>query len=120
MSLLFISRAGQTVKFQTILSAGEERGVTLNEKSIPDMLQLITGSCLTAMSNADGAPVVIKNCGTNATSLNSWVVPKGAGAVGTLQIFGDKVRLLQVQVDFPQIFMLAPRLGTSSTLSNKT
>ncbi|KAJ7858984.1 ricin B lectin domain-containing protein [Mycena leptocephala] len=61
--------AGQTVKFQSILSAG---------------------SCLTAMSNADGAPVVIKNCGTNATSLNSWVVPKGSGAVGTLQIFGDK------------------------------
>ncbi|KAJ7468124.1 ricin B lectin domain-containing protein, partial [Mycena latifolia] len=46
--------------------------------------------CLTATSNADGAPVVIKNCGTNTTSLNSWVVPKGAGAVGTLQIFGDK------------------------------
>ncbi|KAF7351875.1 hypothetical protein MVEN_01149000 [Mycena venus] len=61
--------AGQTVKFQSILSAA---------------------SCLTATSNADGAPVVIKNCGTNATSFNSWVVPKGAGAVGTLQISEDK------------------------------
>ncbi|KAJ7858979.1 ricin B lectin domain-containing protein [Mycena leptocephala] len=69
VSLQVNCRAGQTVKFQSILSAG---------------------SCLTATSNADGAPVVIKNCGTNATSLNSWVVPKGSGAVGTLQIFGDK------------------------------
>jgi hypothetical protein len=59
--------------------------------------------------------VVIKNCGTNATSLNSWVVPKGAGAVGTLQIFGDKVRLLQVEVDFPQIFILAPRPSSAWT-----
>ncbi|KAJ7916052.1 ricin B lectin domain-containing protein [Mycena leptocephala] len=64
-----LSAAGQTVKFQSILSAG---------------------SCLTATSNADGAPVVIKSCGTNATSFNSWLVPKGSSAVGTLQIFGDK------------------------------
>jgi hypothetical protein len=52
MSLLFISRVGQTVKFQTILSAGEEGGATLNERLIPDVLPLITGSCLTATSNA--------------------------------------------------------------------
>ncbi|KAJ7307922.1 hypothetical protein DFH08DRAFT_824006 [Mycena albidolilacea] len=90
MSFLFISRAGQAIKFQTILSVGEEGGATLNEWLIPDVLLLITGSCLSATSNADGAPVVNKNCGTNTTSLNSWVVPKGAGAVGTLQIFGDK------------------------------
>ncbi|KAJ7855789.1 ricin B lectin domain-containing protein [Mycena leptocephala] len=31
-----------------------------------------------------------KDCGTNATSLNSWVLPKGSNVVGTLQIFGDK------------------------------
>ncbi|KAJ6585663.1 ricin B lectin domain-containing protein [Mycena capillaripes] len=48
------------------------------------------GNCLTATSNADGASVVIKACGTNATALNSWVVPNGGRAVGTLQIFGDK------------------------------
>ncbi|KAJ7187519.1 ricin B lectin domain-containing protein, partial [Mycena pura] len=46
--------------------------------------------CLTATKNADGAPVIIKDCGTNATQLNSWVVPNGAAAVGTIQIFGDK------------------------------
>ncbi|KAJ7858760.1 hypothetical protein B0H13DRAFT_1727078, partial [Mycena leptocephala] len=64
--------AGQTVKFQTVLSTGNP------------------GNCLTATSNADGAPVIIKDCGTNATSLNSWVLPKGSNVVGTLQIFGDK------------------------------
>ncbi|KAJ6532355.1 ricin B lectin domain-containing protein [Mycena capillaripes] len=82
--------AGQTVKFQTILSAGEEDDGSLNERLILDVLPLMTGSCLTATSNADGAPVIIKNCGTNATALNSWVVPNGTGSVGTLQVFGDK------------------------------
>ncbi|KAJ7728575.1 ricin B lectin domain-containing protein [Mycena maculata] len=47
-------------------------------------------SCLTATSNADGAAVIIDDCGSNATSLNSWVVPNGQDEVGTIQIFGDK------------------------------
>ncbi|KAJ7621986.1 ricin B lectin domain-containing protein [Mycena polygramma] len=64
--------AGQTVLFQSLLSPSEP------------------GNCLTATSNADGAAVVIKACGTNATQLNSWVVPNGAGVSGPIQIFGDK------------------------------
>ncbi|KAJ7506911.1 ricin B lectin domain-containing protein [Mycena galericulata] len=63
--------AGQTVFYKTVLTAGN-------------------GNCLTATSNADGAPVVIQDCGTNATQLNSWVVPNGESNVGPLQIFGDK------------------------------
>ncbi|KAJ6530922.1 ricin B lectin domain-containing protein [Mycena vulgaris] len=63
--------AGQTVKFQTVLTAGN-------------------GNCLVPTSNADGAAVVIKDCGTNATALNSWVVPNGSQQVGPLKIFGDK------------------------------
>ncbi|KAJ7490745.1 ricin B lectin domain-containing protein [Mycena latifolia] len=63
--------AGQTVEFQTVLTAGN-------------------GNCLVPTSNADGAAVVIQGCGTNATALNSWVVPNGSGAVGPLKIFGDK------------------------------
>ncbi|KAJ6585634.1 ricin B lectin domain-containing protein [Mycena capillaripes] len=63
--------AGQTVQIQTIISA--------------------TGNnnCLTATSNADGAPVVIESC-TNVTALNSWIYPQGEGVVGTIRIFGDK------------------------------
>jgi len=49
------------------------------------------GNCITATNNADGAEVVIQDCGANATANNSWLVPDGEGAVGTLQIFGDKV-----------------------------
>jgi hypothetical protein len=46
--------------------------------------------CLSATSNADGAAVVLGDC----TSANAqWTVPKGAGNAGTLQIFGNKVRL---------------------------
>ncbi|KAJ7138238.1 ricin B lectin domain-containing protein, partial [Mycena epipterygia] len=48
------------------------------------------GNCLTAPTNADGAPVVITDCGSNSTALNSWVVASGSGAVTTLQVFGDK------------------------------
>ncbi|KAF7364653.1 hypothetical protein MVEN_00334800 [Mycena venus] len=61
--------AGQTVQLTTVLTA--------------------SGNCLTAASNTDGAAVTIAACG-NATSLNSWVLPQGAGAVGTIRIFGDK------------------------------
>jgi len=62
--------AGQTVFWKTVLTAGN-------------------GNCLTASSNADGASVVIQECG-NATDANSWLVPNGESNVGTLQIFGDK------------------------------
>ncbi|KAJ7753633.1 ricin B lectin domain-containing protein [Mycena maculata] len=63
--------AGQTVFWKTVLTTGN-------------------GNCLTATSNADGAPVVIQDCGANATDANSWLVPNGESNVGTLQIFGDK------------------------------
>ncbi|KAJ7251865.1 hypothetical protein C8J57DRAFT_1665380 [Mycena rebaudengoi] len=33
---------------------------------------LDTAKCLTASSLTNGAPVVIQDCGTNATSLNTW------------------------------------------------
>ncbi|KAF7364679.1 hypothetical protein MVEN_00337500 [Mycena venus] len=61
--------AGQTVQFTTVLSASD--------------------SCLAAASNADGAAVIMQTC-TNATAVNSWVVPNGAGVAGPIQIFGDK------------------------------
>ncbi|KAJ7160295.1 ricin B lectin domain-containing protein [Mycena filopes] len=64
--------AGQTVKFESVLSPSQP------------------GSCLTATKNADGAPVVIQACGSNATALNSWVVPNGANSPGPLKIFGNK------------------------------
>ncbi|KAJ7509734.1 ricin B lectin domain-containing protein [Mycena galericulata] len=63
--------SGQTVFWKTVITTGN-------------------GNCLTATKNADGAAVVIQDCGTNATQLNSWVVPNGESQVGTLQIFGDK------------------------------
>ncbi|KAJ7937429.1 ricin B lectin domain-containing protein [Mycena leptocephala] len=50
---------------------------------------LASNKCLTAASNADGAAVTIATC-TNATALNSWVFPQAEGAVGTIQIFGNK------------------------------
>ncbi|KAJ7778396.1 ricin B lectin domain-containing protein [Mycena metata] len=64
--------AGQTIKFESILSPSQP------------------GNCLIASSNTDGAAVVVGECGTNATALNSWVVPNGANSPGPLQIFGDK------------------------------
>ncbi|KAF7326219.1 hypothetical protein MKEN_00474600 [Mycena kentingensis (nom. inval.)] len=67
--------AGQTVRIDTILTGGADG---------------TTGDCLTATRNADGAAVVIQDCGTNATQLNSWTVPNGVGAPGPLKIFGDK------------------------------
>ncbi|KAJ7133399.1 hypothetical protein C8R44DRAFT_977567 [Mycena epipterygia] len=66
--------AGQTVKFETVLTAGN-------------------GNCLTATSNADGAAVIIKDCGTNATALNSCVVPNSESVVAPLKIFGDKIQI---------------------------
>ncbi|KAJ6576183.1 ricin B lectin domain-containing protein, partial [Mycena sp. CBHHK59/15] len=46
--------------------------------------------CLTMTSNTDSTAVVIKDCGTNAMALNSWVVPNGSHVAGLLKIFGDK------------------------------
>jgi len=63
--------AGQTVFWKTVLTTGD-------------------GNCLTATNNADGATVVIQDCGSNATDNNSWLVPNGESNVGPLQIFGDK------------------------------
>ncbi|KAF8153579.1 ricin B lectin domain-containing protein [Mycena galopus ATCC 62051] len=48
-----------------------------------------TGGCLSASSNADGAAVVIEMCSA-PTPANSWVVPNGNDAAGSLQIFGNK------------------------------
>ncbi|KAJ6626545.1 hypothetical protein B0H10DRAFT_1941837 [Mycena sp. CBHHK59/15] len=48
---LGISSAGQGFKLQTVLNSAK---------------------CLTASSLANGAAVVIEDCGTNATSLNTW------------------------------------------------
>jgi hypothetical protein len=49
------------------------------------------GGCLTASSNADGAPVIIIGCFDGEASVsNTWVAMNGTG-IGTLQIFGDKV-----------------------------
>ncbi|KAJ7469970.1 ricin B lectin domain-containing protein [Mycena galericulata] len=59
---------GQTVQFRTGLSDGD---------------------CLSASSNADGAAVVIEMCSA-PTAANSWVVPNGNNAAGSLQIFGNK------------------------------
>ncbi|CAK5272508.1 unnamed protein product [Mycena citricolor] len=61
--------AGQTVQLQTILTA--------------------SGNCLTAASNADGAPVTIESCSTPSAA-NSWVLPNGAHNSGPLQIYGNK------------------------------
>ncbi|KAJ6544675.1 ricin B lectin domain-containing protein [Mycena vulgaris] len=88
--MLSISSAGQTVKFQTVLTAGG----CFQLSSIDSTRRLTrlkgNGNCLVPTSNADGAAVVIKDCGTNATALNSWVVPNGSQQVGPLKIFGDK------------------------------
>ncbi|KAJ6586011.1 ricin B lectin domain-containing protein [Mycena capillaripes] len=48
-----------------------------------------TSGCLSASSNADGAAVVIEMCSA-PTPANSWVVPNGNNAAGSLQIFGNK------------------------------
>ncbi|KAJ6477672.1 ricin B lectin domain-containing protein [Mycena sanguinolenta] len=48
-----------------------------------------TGGCMSASSNADGAAVVIEMCSA-PTPANSWFVPNGNNAHGSLQIFGDK------------------------------
>ncbi|KAK7022471.1 ricin B lectin domain-containing protein [Favolaschia claudopus] len=45
--------------------------------------------CLTATSDADGAPVVVSSC-SNATALNSWNFPQGENNVGPIQIFSNK------------------------------
>ncbi|KAF7291375.1 hypothetical protein MIND_01282000 [Mycena indigotica] len=66
---------GQTVRFSSVLTGG---------------IDGTTGDCLTATKNADGAAVVVQPCGNNATQLNSWLVPNGAGAEGQIRIFGDK------------------------------
>ncbi|KAF7351948.1 hypothetical protein MVEN_01156800 [Mycena venus] len=67
--------AGQGVLIKTVLTGGADGG---------------NGNCLAVTKNADGAAVVIEDCGTNATVFNTWVAPNGAGSVGTLNIFGDK------------------------------
>ncbi|KAJ6600308.1 hypothetical protein DFH09DRAFT_1302795 [Mycena vulgaris] len=62
-----------------------------NRAAIPHRVFLISdGSCLTATSNADGVPVVIQACGSNATFANSWLSRNGGGVASTLEIFGDK------------------------------
>ncbi|KAJ6451144.1 ricin B lectin domain-containing protein, partial [Mycena sanguinolenta] len=50
------------------------------------------GGCLTASSNADGAPVIIQDCPVfdAPTASNTWVAVAGVGEAGALQIFGDK------------------------------
>ncbi|KAF8179561.1 ricin B lectin domain-containing protein [Mycena galopus ATCC 62051] len=50
------------------------------------------GGCLTASSNADGAPVIIQDCpvGTAPGATNTWVAAGGVGKPGALKIFGDK------------------------------
>ncbi|KAJ7644785.1 ricin B lectin domain-containing protein [Roridomyces roridus] len=69
-----VPRPGQSLTFDTGLPTGP------------------VGGCLTASSNADGAPVIISSClaGEAATASNTWVATAGVGKVGTLQIFGDK------------------------------
>ncbi|KAJ6530918.1 hypothetical protein DFH09DRAFT_1370602, partial [Mycena vulgaris] len=63
--------AGQTLKFQTVLTTGN-------------------GNCQIPTSNANGATVAIKDYGTNATALTSCVVPNGSRQVGRTSenIFG--------------------------------
>ncbi|KAJ6493311.1 ricin B lectin domain-containing protein [Mycena sanguinolenta] len=51
---------------------------------------LTASECLVVASNTDGAAVTIKTACTNATALNTWVFTEGEGAVGNIQIFGDK------------------------------
>ncbi|KAJ7196202.1 ricin B lectin domain-containing protein, partial [Mycena pura] len=50
------------------------------------------GGCLTASSNADGAPVIIQDCPdfVPPTASNTWVAAAGVGKPGALKIFGDK------------------------------
>ncbi|KAJ7266376.1 ricin B lectin domain-containing protein [Mycena haematopus] len=50
------------------------------------------GGCLTASSNADGAPVIIQDCPVfdAPTASNTWVAAAGVGKPGALKIFGDK------------------------------
>ncbi|KAJ7888886.1 ricin B lectin domain-containing protein [Mycena olivaceomarginata] len=63
---------GQSLVYDTALSPGP------------------VGGCLTASSNADGAPVIISGCFNGEASVsNTWVATNGTG-IGTLQIFGDK------------------------------
>ncbi|KAJ7824767.1 hypothetical protein B0H14DRAFT_2597044 [Mycena olivaceomarginata] len=64
----------QSVKLQTVLGSG-------------------TGKCLAATSFANGAPVVIEDCGTNSTSLNSWASSGGSDAQGQLGLNSQYVRL---------------------------
>jgi hypothetical protein len=51
------------------------------------------GGCLTASSNADGAPVIVQDCpvGAAPSTSNTWVAAAGVGKPGALKIFGDKV-----------------------------
>ncbi|KAJ7870562.1 hypothetical protein B0H13DRAFT_2350334 [Mycena leptocephala] len=63
---------GQSLVYDTALSTGP------------------VGGCLTASSNADGAPVIISGCFDGEASVsNTWVATNGTG-ISTLQIFGDK------------------------------
>ncbi|KAJ7245984.1 ricin B lectin domain-containing protein [Mycena rebaudengoi] len=50
------------------------------------------GGCLTASSNADGAPVIIHDCpvGAAPSVSHTWVAAAGVGKPGALKIFGDK------------------------------
>ncbi|KAJ7915240.1 ricin B lectin domain-containing protein [Mycena leptocephala] len=50
------------------------------------------GGCLTASSNADGAPVIVQDCpvGAAPSTSNTWVAAAGVGKPGALKIFGDK------------------------------
>ncbi|KAJ7458243.1 ricin B lectin domain-containing protein [Mycena latifolia] len=59
------------------------------------------GGCLTASSNADGAPVIIQDCpvGAAPSVSNTWVAAAGVGKAGALKIFGDKCLDMKDGVD---------------------
>ncbi|KAK7042555.1 hypothetical protein R3P38DRAFT_320446 [Favolaschia claudopus] len=77
--------------FSTIIVAVVAPAVTaqiLQDQSVKIQTTLGSGTkCLAASSLQNGAPVVIEDCGSNATSLNSWITG-GTGARSQLSTNG--------------------------------
>ncbi|KAF7336388.1 hypothetical protein MVEN_02187400 [Mycena venus] len=81
---------GGIASLLSLLSVCASVALYANAQAVQFRTVLALDKCLTAVSNADGAPVTISTC-TNVTSLNSWVYFEEQGAPsGTVTIFEDK------------------------------
>jgi len=82
-----------TVPTQAIIPGGTYNMESFNASADPDTPGP-TGMCWTAVSNADGADVVMQPCQGLGSTSQSWLFsaggPKGTGGVGTIKVFGDK------------------------------